>query len=144
MFINEGLYSQCMGNKSRILLIDDEPEILRAHRRVLQSVGDVELVLANDGQEGLDLYRQSSGDYAVVVTDQNMPRKKGLEVLAELAGEESLALRVLAASCNDEEQQQAQVLGAYVLSKPFGNEELFKLVQDGVKLYQQRTESQHK
>ncbi len=60
----------------RVLLIDDEPEILRAYQRIL-SHGPT-LTLAQSGEEALDLIERDTG-YDVIVCDVMMPGMNGTD-----------------------------------------------------------------
>ncbi len=64
-----------------ILIIDDEPNILKGIRRQLHKRFD--LVLAEGGDQGIALLRER-GPFAVVVCDMNMPGRNGIDVLAEV------------------------------------------------------------
>jgi len=66
---------------TRILLADDEPDILAVLKKALESAGYV-VATALDGAQALDSIRSSPPDLAVL--DLNMPRKDGLEVLRAL------------------------------------------------------------
>ena len=61
----------------RILVVDDEPQITRVLRASLTSSG-YQVLLARDGVEAFDLYRQSTPD--LVITDLFMPRMDGIEL----------------------------------------------------------------
>ena len=65
----------------RILLIDDDPQVLGMLAEMLRPTG-YEIVTAMNGREGVQLYRQSPFD--LVITDILMPEKDGLEVVLEL------------------------------------------------------------
>ncbi|USD43652.1 response regulator [Vibrio sp. SCSIO 43135] len=60
-----------------VLLVDDEINILNSFRRTLRNQVDIEL--ANNGQEALEKIR--SKQYAVIVSDMQMPEMNGLELL---------------------------------------------------------------
>ena len=66
---------------TRILLIDDEEQIRLTIGELLRVTG-YDVVVAADGQEGLDLFRQHTFD--LVITDLLMPKKGGLETIADL------------------------------------------------------------
>lgn len=68
--------------KGRILIIDDEKNVLLGLRRQLHKRFD--LALATSGDQGLALLRDE-GPFAVVVCDMNMPGRTGIEVLGEIA-----------------------------------------------------------
>src|SRR5690242_8067209 len=69
--------------RDRVLVVDDEPQILVALEDVLS---DAFMVFkAESGERALDVL-QRERDIAVVVTDQRMPKMTGDELLASLAG----------------------------------------------------------
>jgi CheY-like chemotaxis protein len=63
--------------KRRILLVDDEPEVLRLLAAALMEAG-YEVITASDGAEAVRRWREiNGGDLAIL--DILMPRKDGLE-----------------------------------------------------------------
>lgn len=64
-----------------ILFVDDEKNILKTLRRLFLN-DDYRLLLANSGQEALDLIRGGESP-SVIVSDQQMPGMKGAEFLAK-------------------------------------------------------------
>ena len=66
---------------ARILIIDDDPQILNMLGQTLKREGH-EVVKALDGEEGLKLYRENPAD--LVITDIIMPKKEGIETIMEL------------------------------------------------------------
>ena len=68
----------------RILIIDDEPSILEVLRKILQFEG-YDVVTAANGEEGLELFRQTPCD--LVITDMVMPTKDGLQTILDLRTE---------------------------------------------------------
>jgi CheY-like chemotaxis protein/anti-sigma regulatory factor (Ser/Thr protein kinase) len=68
--------------RQRILIVDDDPLLIRSLRDILEGDGHV-VVCANAGQEGLDSFRAAraaGNDFAVVVTDLGMPGMDGRQV----------------------------------------------------------------
>ncbi|HEY4359863.1 MAG TPA: PAS domain S-box protein [Bryobacteraceae bacterium] len=67
----------------RILVVDDDPMILKSLREALEIDGHF-VVTANGGQEGIDAFQAAQGDaqFAVVLTDLGMPRVDGRRVAA--------------------------------------------------------------
>jgi DNA-binding NarL/FixJ family response regulator len=66
-----------------ILLADDHVMFRRGVRRIIQSIGDVEVVgEASDGFELLDLLKKTSPD--LVILDISMPNLRGLEATREI------------------------------------------------------------
>ncbi|MEM7042560.1 MAG: HD domain-containing phosphohydrolase [Pseudomonadota bacterium] len=78
--------------KSRVLIIDDEKNVLLGLRRQLHKRFD--LALAASGDEGLALLRDQ-GPFAVVVCDMNMPGRTGIEVLADIAEQSPDTVRIM-------------------------------------------------
>lgn len=70
-----------MGEKKRILVIDDEPTALDVIRKILLH-GGYEVLVAENGQEGVELFRKDPCD--LVVTDMVMPVKDGLQTILDL------------------------------------------------------------
>jgi len=107
---------------SRVLVVDDEPQILRAMAINLRARGyDVDL--APDGEHALELAAHNHPD--VVVLDLGLPRMDGVEVIRGLRGWSTVPIVVL--SVRDAEPDKVAALDAgaddYV-TKPFGMDEL--------------------
>ncbi len=69
-----------MSTKTRVLMVDDEPNVLSGYRR---SIGrNYDLVTANSGREGLEVMN-NDGPFEVVITDMRMPEMDGLEFLKQ-------------------------------------------------------------
>lgn len=66
---------------SKILIIDDEPQIQNMLKKLLKEEG-YDVFSASDGNEGINMYR--ANPYDLVITDIIMPEKEGLETIREL------------------------------------------------------------
>jgi CheY-like chemotaxis protein len=75
------------GFLATVLICDDEPSLRELIRVSLD--GPYQFVEADDGEESLEIARRLRPD--VVILDMMMPRRSGLEVLAELRSEKELA-----------------------------------------------------
>jgi two-component system, cell cycle sensor histidine kinase and response regulator CckA len=71
------------GGSETILLVDDEAVIRNLGRTILQRYG-YKLLLAEDGQEALEVYRREMGRIDLVILDLTMPRLSGRDTLREL------------------------------------------------------------
>jgi DNA-binding NtrC family response regulator len=69
-------------HKSKVLLVDDESEVLQVVGEILEMTGDLEVHGALSVAEGFDLMKEEQFD--VIVSDYQMPEKDGLEFLREL------------------------------------------------------------
>ncbi len=66
-------------SRKRILLVDDEPDVLKAIERVIRSALDADVVLATSGKEALD--RLEKEPFDVLVADIMMPEMNGMDLL---------------------------------------------------------------
>ena len=69
--------------KGRVLLCDDEETVRAVGKRILERAG-YDVVLAADGREAMERYREHEGELACVVLDLTMPHLDGEEVFREL------------------------------------------------------------
>jgi two-component system, OmpR family, KDP operon response regulator KdpE len=107
---------------TRVLVVDDEPQILRALGINLRARGyDVDL--AATGEQALQLAARDHPD--VVVLDLGLPGIDGLEVIEGLRGWTRVPIIVLSVRDREEDKVAALDAGAddYV-TKPFGVDEL--------------------
>ncbi|RPH78831.1 MAG: response regulator [Nitrospiraceae bacterium] len=113
-----------MPTKKKILLVDDEPGILKVLSIKLR-VSGYDVVTTAGGQEALDLIDSASPD--IVLLDVIMPGVDGLEVLRKLRVNSRLPVFVFSAS--SENAQKAMSLGADgFLAKPFDVDDLVKRI----------------
>ncbi len=111
-----------MMKKTKILIVDDEPQILRALRAGLTAQG-YEVIGASDGEEALDKASAELPD--AVILDLNLPRKSGLDVCRELRAWSAVPIIVLSVRDAERDKVTALDLGADdYLTKPFGTDEL--------------------
>lgn len=107
---------------TRILVVDDEPQILRALNTNLRARG-YEVDLAPDGETALQLAARKHPD--LVILDLGLPRMDGVDVIRGLRGWTHVPIIVL--SVRDREADKVAALDAgaddYV-TKPFGMDEL--------------------
>lgn len=110
--------------RSRVLVVDDEPEMLKFLKSELQD--EYEVIEAVDGDQGVTLAAQFLPD--VIVCDFMLPEKDGLAVCQELRGRTStktLPLLMLTARADDSTKLRALEAGANdFLAKPFSVAEL--------------------
>jgi two-component system KDP operon response regulator KdpE len=111
-----------MSDATRILVCDDEPQILRALRVILRDAG-YEAVTAASGEEALD--RAAVKPPAAAIVDLMLPDIDGVEVTKRLREWSAMPVIVLSAVGEEEEKVRALAAGAddYV-TKPFGPPEL--------------------
>jgi two-component system KDP operon response regulator KdpE len=112
---------------TRVLVCDDEPQILRALRVVLREAG-YEAILAATAEEALDRAAVRPPDAAII--DLVLPDGDGIEVTRRLREWSQMPIIVLSAVGEEAEKVRALEAGAddYV-TKPFGPRELVARLQ---------------
>lgn len=115
------------GKQSKILVVDDEPQIVRVLRRGLEGNG-FEVRAASDGYSAMDIFRAWSAD--LIITDLAMPESDGLEVCRKVRKVSTVPIVVLSVHGEEGSKVEALDLGAddYV-TKPFGMDELLARVR---------------
>jgi two-component system KDP operon response regulator KdpE len=116
-----------VSDRRRILVCDDEPQILRALRVILREAG-FEAIPAETAEEALDRAAFRPPDAAII--DLVLPDGDGVEVVRRLREWSDMPILVLSAVGDEEEKVRALEAGAddYV-TKPFGARELVARIQ---------------
>ena len=117
-----------------VLLIDDEESVRNIARTVLEKEGFL-VTVAEDGEAGLEAFRNAGGEFLLVLTDLTMPKLTGLETLIALREARPDARVVLMSGYGESE-----VLGRYgqygftgFLQKPFAPLELMHAIEKAVR-----------
>ena len=114
---------------SRVLVVDDEPDVLLLCRLNLQQRGH-EMLEAPDGSRALELARDRHPD--VIVLDLMLPGMSGYDVLEALQRDEGtsdIPVLVLTAKSLLADRERSHGLGASAfLTKPFLPNELCEMV----------------
>lgn len=128
----------------RILLVDDSKVMRKSAVKMLGS--DFDVVVAEDGKQGLDLILDDSS-IQVVFTDLNMPKMNGYQLLEAIRTHEDEGIRnlpvivVTGAENDDEAKEQALTQGATdFITKPFNSTDLKARAQAHAS-YQRTTKS---
>jgi two-component system KDP operon response regulator KdpE len=116
---------------TRVLVVDDEPQILRALRINLR-VRDYEVHVASTGAEALEVAGRYPPD--LVILDLGLPDLDGVEVIQGLRGWTKAPIIVLSGRADSVDKVEALDAGAddYV-TKPFGVEELMARMRAAVR-----------
>jgi len=90
-----------MNNRIRVVVADDEPAYRNALQKTLGLMNECEVLgICKDGQEALDLCLADPPD--VLLTDINMPRMDGVELIRKLLKKEK-GVRVVVLTVNEED-----------------------------------------
>ena len=116
-----------MPNAYTILVIDDEPPILRFLRTSLHAAGH-QVVTAESAGEALRAFAAEKPD--VVILDLGLPDRSGFEVIGEIRKHSAVPIIVLSARNDERSKVQALDLGADdYIGKPFGMAELMARIR---------------
>ncbi len=127
---------------AKVLLIDDEPLVLRALQRTLRRAGH-ELLTASGGAEALEILEQQ--DVAVIICDQQMPGMAGAEVLKRSIAIRPDAIRITLTGYADLQATVATVNEGKVshfLFKPWDDDHLRAIVSEAVRSCEMHREIQ--
>src|SRR5437764_4722505 len=114
-------------DKSRVLVVDDEPQITRVLRTVLSSQG-YQVRTAAEGEAALSNFTEWRPE--LVITDLYMPHMDGVELCRRIRAVSSVPIIVLSVRGEERSKVEALDSGAddYV-TKPFGIDELLARVR---------------
>jgi DNA-binding response OmpR family regulator len=113
----------------RVLLVDDDPEIIDAIRYALESKG-FQIFIARDGNQGLAMAERENPD--LVILDMMMPKRSGFLVLEKLRRTREAPVRVIMITANEGSRHKAyaEMLGVDdYIRKPFAMDKLVDAVQ---------------
>ena len=118
---------------TRVLLVEDEEVARKTLSFYLNTIFD-EVVVAEDGQQGIDFYKRNSRDskpFDLVLTDIKMPNKDGIEMIDEILEiEENQRFIIVSAHKNEEDLLKLinlRVLGYFV--KPLNVDNMMEMLQ---------------
>lgn len=113
----------------RILLVDDDAEIIESLRLALEANGYTVLV-ARDGNQGLALSERENPD--LVILDMMMPKRSGFLVLEKMRRTRETPMRVIMITANEGTRHKAyaEMLGVDdYIRKPFPMDRLIESVE---------------
>jgi nitrogen regulation protein NR(I) len=121
--------------KKQVLIVDDEPNLRKILAAQLSRDG-YDVMLAEDGEQGLALLRENHID--LVVTDLKMPKVDGMTLLREALRElPELPIVMITAHGTVDTAVEALKLGAFdYLTKPFDKDEVRQVVAKALKTRQ--------
>ena len=119
--------------KPKLLVVDDEPDMLDFVERVLRRRFDV--TRCSSAEEALTVL--PDGGFEVLITDQKMPRVSGLEMLDRIAGDHPRLVRILLSGFTDmpdiQRAVERAIVHAYVL-KPVDSQKLLTVIDQAYRV----------
>jgi CheY-like chemotaxis protein len=107
---------------TRVLAVEDEPEVLDVIRAMLGSAGHIVFTAAS-GREALDLFEREAVD--LVVTDLGMPVMTGLALAAELKRRRPVPVLLLTGWADELDAGKTPAVDV-IVAKPFTRERLLE------------------
>ena len=111
-------------NSRRILLVDDDFEIIESLRLALEAKG-YDVLVARDGNQGLAMAEREDPD--LLILDMMMPKRSGFLVLEKLRRSRPVPLRIIMITANEGSRHKAyaEMLGVDdYIRKPFAMDRL--------------------
>lgn len=119
----------------KVLLVDDEPNVLQGYKRSLHSQFDVKTALG--GKAALKMI-SSQGPFAVVVSDMQMPEMDGIQFLIEVKAKAPETIRIMLTGNADQQVAMDAVNEGSIfrfLTKPCQSENLGRVLATGLEQY---------
>ena len=113
----------------KILLVDDDAEIIESMRTILEAKGYTVMV-ARDGSQGIAVAERENPN--LVILDMMMPKRSGFLVLEKLRREHGHPIHIIMVTANEGNRHRAyaEMLGVDdYIRKPFAMERLLESVQ---------------
>ena len=122
-----------MESKIRVLMIDDNQEVVGTSRKYFSNHASIEIsLIAYDGKTGMELILNKESDYDVIVMDLIMPAKDGLSILEDLKKMNKRKNVIILTSYKQEDtiRRINEFDVSYFMLKPFYNEDLEKRITE--------------
>lgn len=113
----------------KLLVVDDSSFMRMIIKNALKGM-NVEIIEAKDGEQGVELFKKEKPD--LVTMDVTMPKKTGLEALAEMIHFDKEAKIIMCSSMvNQRTDEEAKDAGAVrFIKKPFQDNDFRKIVKE--------------
>ena len=121
--------AESKSDTKRVLLVDDDGEIVESVRFALESKG-YQVLIARDGNQGLALAEREDPD--LMILDMMMPKRSGFLVLEKLRRTRPDPIRVIMITANEGSRHKAyaEMLGVDdYIRKPFAMDRLMDSVE---------------
>ena len=122
-----------MKNKIRVLMIDDDQNIIKMVKKYFSSHAVIDVVLScNDGNDAYKMILENQNSYDLIIMDLIMPNKDGLTILEDLQDKKlNKKIMVLTSYSKDSTIKKVSKYNVnYYMLKPFSVEDLEKRIID--------------
>jgi chemosensory pili system protein ChpA (sensor histidine kinase/response regulator) len=116
----------------KVMIVDDSPSVRHLNSKIVKNAG-FEAIVAKDGLEAFELLQSSDNLPDIILTDVEMPRMDGYELLASVKNHETLEkipVIMITSRASDKHRQKALKLGvSEYLTKPFDDAKLVETIR---------------
>jgi len=120
--------SEKADDAQRILIVDDDPDIIESVRYALEKSG-YEVLVARDGNQGLAMAEREGPD--LIILDMMMPKRSGFLVMEKLRRSSGQPHKIIMITANEGNRHKAyaEMLGVDdYIRKPFNMDQLLESV----------------
>lgn len=131
-----------MIHPASVLLVDDEPNVLRALRRVLRSE-TYQVLTASSGEEALQILAEEPAN--VVVSDSKMPGMEGAELLSRIQANYPDCIRILLTGHQDLDAVMRAINDGHIyhyIAKPWNDDDLRFILRQAIAFHESEHERQ--
>jgi len=124
--------------KHKILIIDDEPGILKAVKRILRKL-PCEVETTDSPEKGLEILKKEKPPFSLIISDQRMPEMKGAVFLEKAKAISPFAVRFLITGYTDMDALVDAINKGGIhrfIAKPWEDKDLIKIIIEGLKQYE--------
>ena len=123
-------------NQPKILVVDDDKEIVGAIKKRLEEMEDYEIITAYDGLEAMDILMEQ--EVQLLIIDVMMPKMDGLSATMKIRESKNIPIIILSAKTEESDKILGLSMGADdYISKPFRPDELVARVKSQLRRYLQ-------
>jgi len=115
-------------NPQRILIVDDDPDIIESVRYALEN-NEYQVLVARDGNQGLAMAEREDPD--LIILDMMMPKRSGFLVMEKLRRSSGRPHKIIMITANEGNRHKAyaEMLGVDdYIRKPFNMNQLLESV----------------
>lgn len=124
--------------KHSIIVLDDEPGILKAVTRILRKL-PCEALTTTDPNEALQMITEKKPPFSLIISDQRMPEMKGADFLKQAKKISQYSIRFLMTGYTDMDALVDAINKGGIhrfIAKPWDDDDLLKIIEDGLLQYE--------
>ena len=118
---------------AKILIVDDEPDMLKLLSMILREKTSYEITTTNNPMEAIELAKQ--GGFDLVISDLKMPGHDGMEIIDAVKKiDEDIPVIIITAFASVESASEAIQKGGFdFITKPFRKEQILFTIDKALK-----------